>query len=107
MKKCPVECRLQTRTAANTDDKDRETRIDDDDVDVDDDQEELLNLDDGLIVFVASSFKTTSISYRIPIQTTNALQFTKASSDPTHKKKDFLSHNFLKMKCHFVPHNAK
>ena len=105
MKKCPVECRLQTRTAANTDDKDRETRIDDDDVD--DDQEELLNLDDGLIVFVASSFKTTSISYRIPIQTTNALQFTKASSDPTHKKKDFLSHNFLKMKCHFVPHNAK
>ena len=103
MKKCPVECRLQTRTAANTDDKDRETRIDDDDVD--DDQEELLNLDDGLIVFVASSFKTTSISYRIPIQTTNALQFTKASSDLTHK--DFLSHNFLKMKCHFVPHNAK
>ena len=103
MKKCPVECRLQTRTAANTDDKDRETRID-----VDDDQEEeLLNLDDGLIVFVASSFKTTSISYRIPIQTTNALQFTKASSDLTHTQKDFLSHNFLKMKCHFVPHNAK
>ena len=105
MKKCPVECRLQTRTAANTDDKDRETRIDDDDVD--DDQEELLNLDDGLIVFVASSFKTTSISYRISNQTTNALQFTKASSDLTHTQKDILSHNFLKMKCHFVPHNAK